>query len=181
VAVIIVARRIYAPHDVVFSAVADARAFAGAVPGVIAVEFLSDVRSGPGTRFRRIRSTPVSVDNRVARHRGDIDQSEIEVSDFEVTEYIKNERLRIVNETRGAVWDSIFTITPIPNATLLSMRSEVRSHPFIARLVMPIVAFFRRKAIEAEINAVKVYCEQPAARHATNPLMADAPPRALPA
>jgi hypothetical protein len=181
VAAIIVARRIYASHDIVFSAVADARAFARAVPGVIGFEFLSDVRSGPGTRFRRIRSTPVSGDNRVARCRADIDNGEIEVSDFEVTEYVKNKRLRVVNETRGVVWDSIFTITPTRNATLLTMRSEVRSHPLIARLVMPIVAFFRRKAVEAEIEAVKVYCEQPAARRATSLPMGDAPPRALPA
>jgi uncharacterized protein YndB with AHSA1/START domain len=52
---IIVTRTIRAPVDLVFQTVADIRRFSQALPHVVKVEFLSDARTGVGTRFRETR------------------------------------------------------------------------------------------------------------------------------
>ena len=50
-----VTRTVQAPADRVFRTVSDIREFARAVPDVLGVEFLSEARTGVGTRFRETR------------------------------------------------------------------------------------------------------------------------------
>ena len=89
-----VTRRIDAPADVVFRAVAHIEQFSQAVPGILRVEFLSDVKSGVGARFRETRMM-------MGREAS---------TELEVTEYVENERVRIVSEAGGALWDTVFTV-----------------------------------------------------------------------
>ena len=78
--------RIHAPVDEVFRTVADIHNFATAVPEIVDVEFLSERRSGVGTRFRETREM------------GSRSASTV----LEVTEYVENERVRLVSEAGGA-------------------------------------------------------------------------------
>lgn len=89
-------RSIDAPVERVFRTVADVTQFSQAIPHVVRVEFLSNVRSGIGARFRETRVT-----------------KGVEAStELEVTEYVENDRVRIVSEAGGAVWDTVFTVSP---------------------------------------------------------------------
>lgn len=140
-----VARRIDAPVDSVFGAVSDPRRFAEAIGGVSAVEFLSPATSGTGTRFRQTRTNG----------------GKTMTMDFEVTEWIPNERIRIVNEIHGTTWDSVFTFAPDRGATALTMRMGTRSRPWLARVLVPVMMpLFINKAVAKDIDALKAYCER---------------------
>ncbi|MHC4817139.1 MAG: SRPBCC family protein, partial [Planctomycetota bacterium] len=91
-----VSRTIEAPIETVFDTVAHIENFSKAIPDIVNVEFLSDVRSGVGTHFRetrRMRGKEVSVE-------------------LAVTEYVENDHIRIVSDTHGTVWDTVFTVEP---------------------------------------------------------------------
>ena len=80
-----VIRSIHAPVDIVFQTIADPRQFARAISGVVKVEILSNPASGVGIKFRQSR----------------VINGKETTMEFEVTEYVKNEHVRIVNETHG--------------------------------------------------------------------------------
>jgi hypothetical protein len=80
--------------------------------------------------------------------------------DFEVTEYVKNQRARIVNETHGTIWDSVFTVEPDGDATKLTMRMDTTSEQLLPRLMMPLICVLIRRAVESDLDAVKVACER---------------------
>ena len=139
-----ITRNIEAAADVVFQAVADPKQFAQAISGVTRLDFLSPSASGVGTRFRQSRT---------------LNGKEMTM-DFEVTEYLPNQRVRIVNETHGTVWDSVFTVSPAASRTTLTMVMNTRSRPLIARLLMPVICLLIRKSVAKDIDAVKTYCER---------------------
>ena len=88
----IVARTIDAPVDVVFKAVSEVGNLPNTVPDIVKVEFLSDVKSGVGTRFRETR----------------LMNGKESMTELEVTEFIDNEHVRMVADSHGTVWDSVF-------------------------------------------------------------------------
>ena len=83
-----VRRTIDAPADFVFRTVAEIDNYSKAIPHIVNVEFLSDVRSGVGSRFRETRLM-------MGREASTI---------LEVTEYVENERVRIVSDEGGTIW-----------------------------------------------------------------------------
>src|SRR6185295_361887 len=88
---LVVMRTIDAPIDVVFRTVADITQFSRALPHIVKVEFLSDARLGAGTRFRETR----------------LMKGKENVTELEVTEYVENDRVRLVADNHGVVWDSV--------------------------------------------------------------------------
>ena len=145
-ATITVTRRVEAPANVVFRAVAEPKRFAEAIAGVTKLEFLSAETSGAGTRYRQSR----------------VLNGKENAMEFEVTEWVDNHRVRIVNETHGTVWDSLFTFVPSGGATDLTMRMDTRSKPVLAKIMMPLVCVLIRGAVEKDLDAVKSYCERSA-------------------
>jgi carbon monoxide dehydrogenase subunit G len=143
-ATIVVVREINASADVVFATVADPRRFAQAISGVTKLDILSNTASGAGTRYRQSRTM----------------KGQETTMEFAVTDYARNERVRIVNETHGTVWDSLFTVAPSGTGTRLAMRMETRSKPIVARWLMPLICLFITKAVEQDIQAVKSCCER---------------------
>jgi len=144
VASISVARKIDAPVDVVFDTIADPKRFAGAISGVTSVELLSAAASGAGTRFRQSRTV----------------KGRETTMDFEITEAVRDQRVRIVNETHGTLWDSIFSLAPSGKSTMLTMRMDTKSRRLHQKLMMPVVMLMIRKAVEADMDALKAYCER---------------------
>ena len=138
-----VARIIDAPVDRVFQAVADISNFSKAVPHIINVEFISDVRTGKGARFKETRM----INGREA------------TTELEVTEYVENERVRFVSDTGGTIWDTIFTVSPREGSTELAMTMDAKPHRFLAKIMTPMIKGVVQKAIEKDMDAVKVYCE----------------------
>jgi carbon monoxide dehydrogenase subunit G len=143
-----IVRNIHAPAAVVFDTVADPAHFSEAISGVTKLEFLSSTKSGAGTRFRQSR----------------VMNGKEMTLDFDVTESVPNQRVRIVNEVHGTRWDSLITLTPSNALTTLTMRMDTETRPLVARLLMPLMLrLFIRKAVEKDFDAVKAYCERSSA------------------
>ena len=136
-------RHIEAPLPMVFETVADAQRFADAVPQIVSIEFLTDRRTGTGTRFRETRemgSRKVS-------------------SELEVTGYSENEFVRMVSEAGGAVWDSLFEVRRDGEATILTLDMEAKPQTLLGRIATPLMRGMIQRAIEKDMDAVKAYCE----------------------
>ena len=102
-----VTKEIGAPPDLVFATVADIENFSQAVPHIVDVEILSETRRGVGTRFRETR----------------LMGGKEATAEMEVTEYVEGDRVRIVSDTGGTVWDSVFTVGPASPEELSRQRA----------------------------------------------------------
>ena len=139
-----VTRRIDAAADAVFRTVAHIEQFSQAVPHILRVEFLSEVKSGVGARFRETRMM-------MGREAS---------TELEVTEYVENEHVRIVSEAGGALWDTVFTVVPDGEGTALRMVMDAQPRSMSARMTLPLIIGTVRKAIEQDLDAVKAFCER---------------------
>lgn len=142
-----ITRRIDAPIELVFATVADVRKFSQAIPHIEKVEFLSETQAGVGTRFRETRNMG----------------GKSATTELEVTEYVANERVRVVADSHGTVWDSVFTVRPIEGGTELELVMEARAHSLLAKATTPLARGMISKAIAHDLDAVKTYCEGVAA------------------
>lgn len=134
---------INAPIERVFGTVAHIENFAKAVPQIVATQFLSDVTSGVGTRFRETRL----MHGREA------------TTELEVTEYVENDRVRIVADAGGTIWDTVFVVSPDPEGVKLTLTMDARPYRLMSKVVNPFIKGFVRKAVESDMDAVKAYCE----------------------
>lgn len=136
-------RTINAPIDKVFQTVADISQFSKAIPHIVKVEFLSEQKSGVGTRFKETR----------------LMKGKEAATELEVAEYIENERVRIVSDTHGTIWDTLFTMTQIDKSVELVMVMEARAYKSLQKLMIPLVMSMIRRAIADDMDAVKKFCE----------------------
>ena len=140
---VVVERAIDAPPEDVFRYVTDIERLPENNPDVVAVEFLTDSRSGVGTRFRETRR---------------MGKREM-VSEIEVTEYQANERARMVNDMNGTVWDTEFMVSPIDRGTLFRITMDARPYKLVTRIMVPIMKGFFAKGIEKYADDVRSGCE----------------------
>ena len=137
-------RTIHASPAAVFDTIAHIENFSSAIPDITNVEFLTEQRRGEGTRFRETRKM------------GKREASTI----LEVTEYVPEQRVRLVSDAGGTNWDSTFTVTPEGDrATRLDFEMESRPYKLLARLFVPLIRGMVAKAIEKDLDAVKAHCE----------------------
>jgi len=146
-AVTIIETRHHIDADVakVFDVVAHIDNFAKAVPHLVNVEHINDVHSGVGAKFRETRL----MNRREAS------------TELEVTEYVKNERVRMVSDEGGTIWDTVFTVEPSSNGagTDLTMVMDCRPYERMAKIVTPLVKPIVARAVKGDMEAVKNYCE----------------------
>lgn len=140
-----VSRTIDAAPEMLFSIVSDISNYSEAVSHLVRVEFLTDQRVGVGARFR---------ETRVMRNRE-------ATTEIEVTEFVANERVRMVSDEGGTIWDTVFTVTPLGDGggTRLDMVMDARPYRILSRLMVPLIKGVVAKAIAADMDAVKAYCE----------------------
>jgi ribosome-associated toxin RatA of RatAB toxin-antitoxin module len=139
-----ITRTINAPVDKVFKTVSDISEFSKAIPHIVNVDILSDIKSGIGTRFRETR----------------LMRGKETTAELEVTEYTENEQIRIVSDTHGTVWDTVFTVKSIEDQTELAMTMDATAYKLIPKLMNPLIKSMLTKAIAQDMDAVKVYCEK---------------------
>lgn len=133
-----------APIDRVFDTVAHIENFSKAVPHITDVEFLTEQHQGEGTRFRETRLM-----------RGREASTTLEVS-----EYVENERTRMVADEGGTIWDTTFTVASTNGGgTDLTMVMEATAYKTLAKVVNPLMKGIIAKAVKADMDAIKVYCE----------------------
>ncbi len=136
-------RTIGAPIDVVFRTVAEIEHFSKAIPAIVNVEILSDVRSGVGTRFRETR----------------LMKGKEATAELEVTEHVENKRVRLVADSHGTVWDTVFTVRTEGENTVLVMVMDAKAYKLLPRLLNPLIMGMIKKFVEGDMDAVKAYCE----------------------
>jgi hypothetical protein len=138
-----VVRSIRAPVDRVFSTVSDISQYSRAVRDIVRFEFLSEVRSGVGTRFRETRLM------KGKEHHTELD----------VTEYASNDRVRMVAANHGIVWDTLFTVAAVNGETRLTTTMDARTRRIPARIMIALMKGNLQRAIGKDMDAVKAYCE----------------------
>ena len=140
---IIALRTIKAPLNFVFRTVSDVRNFRKAVPHITNVEFLSDQQQGIGTRFRETRMM----------------NGREHAVDLEVAEYVENERVRMISDAGGTIWDTLFTVSRLGDDVELKMQMDVRPYRVLARIMNVLIRGMVVKGVESDLDAVKSFCE----------------------
>lgn len=140
---IIVTRIINEAIEVVFATISDIRQLSKALPHVVKFEYLSVVNRGVGTQFRETR----------------LMKGKEATTEVEITEYVENERVRMVADSRGTVWDTVFTVTSENGCTTLTARMAARSDKLFSRVMNPLIRGMIAKAVERDMDLVKSYCE----------------------
>ena len=139
-----VTRTIQAPIERVFDTVAHIENFQKAVPAITNVEFLTETRRGVGTRFKETRL----MGKREAS------------TELEVTEYVENERIRLVADAGGTIWDTVFTVKSAGDGVELTMVMDAKAYKLMAKFFNPLIKGMIKKFIEKDMDAVKEYCER---------------------
>jgi len=111
---------------------------------IASVEFLTDQKSGVGTRFRETR----------------IMKGRENVAELEVAEQVENERIRMVCDEGGTVWDTVFLFEPSGEGTRLEMTMDAWPHKLMAKLTIPIVNLMIKKFIQQDMEEIKAWCEK---------------------
>ena len=132
-----------APVEKVFAAVSDVETFPQRAEAITQVEFLSEQQSGVGTRFRETRMM-----------KGRESQTELEV-----TEYIENDRIRMVADQGGTIWDTIFVVEQTDSETRLDMTMDAKPYKLAAKLTTPLIKGMIAKFIQKDMDDLKAWCE----------------------
>ncbi len=138
-----VTRTINAGVELVFKTVSDIENFPKAVPDIVKIEFTSDIKSGVGARFRETR----------------LMNGKESTTDLEVMEYVENDRIRMVADSHGTVWDSVFTVKSAGVKTELKLVMDAKAHKLLPRLMNPLLKGLFKKGVEKHMDAVKGFCE----------------------
>jgi hypothetical protein len=103
-------RSIAAAPELVFDVIAHIENFSEAIPHIINVQFLTEQHRGVGTRFS---------ETRLMRGRE-------ATTTLEVIEYEAPTLVRLVSDSGGAIWDTVFSVTDEGEGALLTMVMEAR-------------------------------------------------------
>ena len=139
-----IVQNIAAPADLVFQTISDIRNFSKAIPHIVETEILSETASGAGVRFRETR----------------LMNGKEATTELEITEYVQNERIRIVADTHGTVWDTLYTLRHNEGNTELTLTMEAKAYKFLPRLINPLIMGMVGKAVAKDMEFVKEYCEK---------------------
>ena len=139
-----VTKSIAAPVDLVFKTVANINNYSKAVSDIINVEFLSEVQTGIGARFRETR----------------LRNGKKAETELEVTEYVENDHVRMVADSHGTVWDSTFTVKETGDHTHLMLIMDANAHTLLSTIMNPLMKSILRKGVEKDMDAVKAFCEK---------------------
>jgi len=142
-ATITVSRTINASVDKVFRAISEVSNLPDTNPDIVNIEFLSERQSGVGTRF---------IETRIMNGKDS-------KTELEVTEFNENERIRMVADSHGTVWDSIFTIKPTENKVVLTLSMDAKAHKLLPKLLNPVMKGLYKKGLEKHMDALQNFCE----------------------
>ncbi len=140
-----VTRRIASTPEKIFDAIAHIERSAEVVPDIVNVEFLTEQRTGAGTRFRETRL----MGKREA------------TTELEVTEYEPNSRVRFVSDAGGTVWDTVFHLRPTGDGAVeLELVLDASPYKLLSKAFHPLIKGMVQRAIEKDMDAVKLFCER---------------------
>lgn len=141
---IVVARTVRAPVETVFGVIADIEKLPESNPDVVKIEFLTEQRTGAGTRFKETRES----------------KGRQMVTELELTEMTPNRRARFVSDMGGTIWDTVFSFSSAGgDSTELEIRLDARPHKLLPKLIGRFVRPMVHKGMEKHIDSVRAYCE----------------------
>jgi len=135
---------IEAPISLVFRTITDNEKYLEAVPDIVKVEYLTEQKSGVGTRFRSIRVT----------------KGRESITELDVTEYIIDKKTRMVADSHGAIWDTTFDFEDLSGATRMTLTMDATAHKFLPKLMIPLMKGMIQKNVERDMESIKSYCEK---------------------
>lgn len=138
-----VERRVAAPPQIVFDAVANVANLPDTNPDIVKVRFLTERRSGVGTRFVETRS---------------MNGKEIE-TELEIRESDDRSRIRFVADSHGTVWDTLFTVVPEAGGSILQIAMDARAHKLLPKLMNPILKGLFKRGMLRHIEKFAAYCD----------------------
>lgn len=141
---VFVERMVKAPTEKVFEAVADINKFSEIVIDITNVEFLTEKQVGVGARFRETRMM----------------SGKEAATELEVTEYIENERVRMVSDQGGTIWDTVFEVEAHNDGTRLTMNMDARPYKIFSKIINRFIMGMVSRAVENDMDSVKQYCEK---------------------
>jgi len=132
-----------APIDKVFEAVSTPEIFHKAVPQIIDIEYLTEQKTGIGTKFKETRI----MNKRKA-------STVLEIVDQE-----KNSHIRMISNAAGTEWDSTFSTEEEEDGVQLRLVMTAVPNNFLARLTLKMMKGMVSTALEKDMDAIKNYCE----------------------
>ncbi len=81
-------------------------------------------------------------------------------TELEVTDFMENERVRMVADSHGTIWDSVFTVKPAGKHTELALTMDAKAHKTLPKFLNPLMKGLIKKGLEKHMDAVKAFCEQ---------------------
>ena len=139
--------QIGAHPDQVFEVLSTPLKYKQAIPHILEVSFRSESQRGLGTVFRETR---MMNGNRISLIR-------------EVREFVEGERMRVVTDVNGCVWDSMFAVRPSDQGTEMLFIMEARPYRFLAKVTNYMARKFIQQNVEKDMQCLKTYCEAQAA------------------
>ena len=82
-----------------------------------------------------------------------------QVYEQEITEYSENRFVRVVNDSHGTVWDTLFAVEPAGDGARLTLTMDARAHALVPKLMNPLMKGFFKKGMAKYLAAVAKYCE----------------------
>ena len=138
-----VSQRIDAPAEVVFDAISNIENLPKTNDAILKIEFLSDQRSGVGTRFRETRQMGKS------EH-----QTELEVIEYEP----ETLRFRCVTTGEGTTWDTVMRVEQDPVAMVIEMDCD--GHVWWKNAFHTAMKGMYRRGIASHLVELAGYCER---------------------
>lgn len=132
-----------APIDLVFETISTPEKFMEAVPHIISITFLSEQRTGAGTRFKETRMM------------GKREASTV----LEIVEEQQNSHIRMISKAGGATWDSTFSTESEKEGVQLRLVMTAVPTNFLARMSIRMIKGMLEKALKKDLLAIKEYCE----------------------
>ena len=144
-----VTRTIKAPIEIVFKAITDVEGMPDTNPDIVSTEFLSETRSGVGTRFREQR--------RMGK--------QVHVTELDVTEFVENEHVRMVADSHGTIWDTSFDLTPAPgnrDHTEITITMDANARSLLPRIMNFLFRGMIQRGSEKHFDVMTAWCEKQA-------------------
>ena len=80
-------------------------------------------------------------------------------TELTVTEWVDNDHLRIVADSHGIGWDTVFTVAPHGDLTVLTMNGEARATRLLPRIMTFLIRGMWARAVAQDLDTVKIFCE----------------------
>lgn len=148
-----ITRLIAAPVDLTFQVFSDVENIAERIEGITQLEVLSEVKHGVGTRWRETRVM--------------FGQAATEV--MEISAFQPNQSYEVVAASHGTRYHSRYTFTEKDGGTHVEMVFTGTPVSFMAKLMAPVGLLMKgstQKALEADMDDLKAFCEAHAASQA---------------